>query len=166
MLRVLLVIAGLFAIAVVLWASWRIDRRLFAAALVAVLIGVLMFSLGLWQSREQAQVDLPVDAVSVSLTQSRGMEIGIRIQGRITNHSAHALARVKARVTLQQCDDADHCETLGQDLIDLRQHVPVGTDYPYSKMVDLPADLLGDNTQWHVEPLSVIGYAILERTRH
>ncbi|MBZ2187882.1 hypothetical protein K8B33_02130 [Alcanivorax sp. JB21] len=181
MLRVLLVLAGLLAIAVVLWASWRIDRRLFAGTLVAVLIGALMFALGFWHSRGQAQVVLPADAVSLSLSQSRGMEIGIRIRGRVTNHSEHALARVKARVTLLQCADLDgtdadstdadstdatHCEAVGKDTIDLRQHVPAGADYPYSTMVNLSADLLDGTTQWQVEPLSVIGYAITERTRH
>lgn len=166
MLRVLLVLAGLLAIAVVLWASWRIDRRLFVATCVAVLVGVLMFVMGFWHSRDQAQVELPADAVSLSLDQFRGMEIGIRIQGRMTNHSEHALARVKARVSLQRCTADTDCETLGEDVIQLRQHVPAGTDYPWSQMVNLSSDLLGDNTQWQVEPLSVIGYAITERTRH
>ncbi|MCH8542913.1 MAG: hypothetical protein LAT61_05015 [Alcanivorax sp.] len=166
MLRVLLVLAGLLAIAVVLWASWRIDRRLFAGTLVAVLIGALMFGLGFWHSREQAQVELPADAVSLTLEQSRGMEIGIRIQGRMTNHSEYALARVKARVTLQQCPEATGCETVGEDIIHLRQHVPAGSSYPYSQMLNLSSDLLGDNAQWQVEPLSVIGFAMTERTRH
>ncbi|WP_111656598.1 hypothetical protein [Isoalcanivorax indicus] len=163
-MRILLVLVGLVAIAVVLWASWRIDRRLFIFTLIAVLIGALMFGLGVWHSRDQAMVQVSPDDVTLTLEQSRSMEIGVRLQGRVNNGSPHPLARVEARALLERCVD-DVCETLGEDRLTLRQHVPPGASLPWSQMVQPPPGTVDGPHDWRLEIKSVSGYANDRRRR-
>lgn len=163
-MRILLVIMGLLAVAVVLWASWRIDRRLFIFTLIAVLVGGVMFGLGVWHSRDQAMVDVPPEAVRLTLEQSRSMEIGVRLQGRVTNDSAHPLARVEARAVLERCTD-EGCDLLGEDRLTIRQHVPPGASLPWSQMVQLPGGVPDGARDWRLEVKSVSGYANDRRRR-
>lgn len=174
MLRVLLVCAGLVAIAVVLWSSWRVDRRLFAFVLAVVVIGALLFGVGYWRTADQAMVVIAPDQVRLSVEQARGMETGIRLSGRVYNQSAWPVALIQGRAVLQECTapGQDTCREIGSAAFRVRQHVPVGGSYPYSQVVRLSDSLLADpatpdsNRRWHIEVLSVSGYASNTRDGH
>lgn len=165
-MRILLVVIGLAAIATVLWASWRVDRRLFIFTLVAILIGATLFGLGIWHSRETAMVNVPHDQVRLTLQRASGMEIGIRLQGRLHNESDYPLAVVRAMARVEQCVDEGACTLLGEETLTVRQHVPPGQSLPYSQMVQLSASLLDEPHDWQIEVKSVSGYANQGRRRH
>ena len=174
MLRVLLVCAGLTAIAVVLWSSWRVDRRLFVFVLVVVIIGSVLFGIGYWRTADQAMVGIEPEQVRVSVEQARGMETGIRLSGRVYNQSAWPVALIQGRAVLEECTAAENgtCQEIGGATFRVRQHVPVGGSYPYSQVVRLSDTLLADpatpggHRRWHIQILSVSGYASDERDGH
>lgn len=174
MLRVLLVCAGLTAIAVVLWSSWRLDRRLFAFVLAVVLIGAVLFGIGYWRTADQAMVGIEPDQVRLSVDQVRGMETGIRLSGRVYNQSAWPVALIQGRAVLEECNTAEGeaCQEIGSAAFRVRQHVPVGGSYPYSQVVRLSDSLLADpvtpagHRRWHIQVLSVSGYASDGRDAH
>ena len=167
MLRVLLVCAGLTAIAVVLWSSWRVDRRLFAFVLSVVLVGALLFGVGYWRTADQAMVVIMPEQVRLSVEQARGMETGIRLSGRVYNQSAWPVALIKGRAVLEECTapGQEACREIGGAAFRVRQHVPVGGSYPYSQVVRLSDTLLADpaapdsSRRWRIDVLSVSGYA-------
>lgn len=163
MLRILLICAGLIAIATVLWSSWRVDRRLFAFVLIVVLIGAVLFGFGYWHSAEQGMVPVDPERVDVTVSGVRATETGIRLSGRVFNRSALPLALLQGRAVLEEC--TPQCSEIGGASFIVRQHVPIGGSYPYSQIVRLPASLLSgsqDETErrrWRIEILSASGYA-------
>ena len=169
MLRILLVCAGLIAIATVLWSSWRVDRRLFAFVLVVVVIGAALFGVGYWHSAEQGMVPVEPAEIEVSVSQARATETGIRLSGRVFNRSSLPLALLQGRAVLEEC--TPECNEIGEASFIVRQHVPIGGSYPYSQIVRLPASLLADpqadakqQRRWRIEVLSASGYASAGRT--
>ena len=164
-MRILLILVALAAVITVLWSTWRLDRRLFAAALVLVLVASLLFGIGVWQSTEREWRELDTDGLSVDIGDARGMEAGIRLRGHIGNHTEHSLSRLQLEVRWLDCDDEGACELVGRERLELREHVAPGRSQPWSAMIRMPADLLEEGSDWEVELLGALGYAGREGER-
>ena len=166
-MRIVLILAALAAIAVVLWSSWKIDRRLFALVLVVVTLGAVFSGVGIWQTteREWREID-PADIV-LNITDARGMEAGIRLRGTLENRSGGRFSRLAARVTRLDCPDETDgqpsgtppCSRVDEAELTLREHVRPGAEQPWSSMIRMPASALDEGTDWELEVLKAQGYA-------
>ena len=166
-MRILLSLVALAAVVTVLWSTWRLDRRLFAAALVLVLIAGVLFGIGVWQTTEREWQPLDTDALVVEIDDARGMEAGIRLRGRIRNQTEHSLSRLRLEVRRLDCEDNDgtDCRVLERERLELREHVAPGRSQPWSAMVRMPAEVLEEGSGWEVEVLGALGYAGREGER-
>lgn len=165
MVRALVILVVLASIIVVLWSSWRLDRRLFAGALVLVIVGGTLFGLGIRQSTEQEWRELDTEQLRLVITGARGMEAGIRLHGTLENHSAASLSRVQGRVERLDCRNGNDCRLIGEAPLALREHVPSGGSQRWVAMVRMPASALEEGTDWKVRLEQALGYAGREGER-
>ncbi len=165
MIRALVIIVALASIAVVLWSSWRLDRRLFAGALVLVIIGGTLFGIGVWQSTEEEWRELDTQQLSLEITGARGMEAGIRLQGRIENHSGQGLSRIQAQVERLDCRNGNDCRVVARAPLELREHVASGGTQRWAAMIRMPSSALEDGNDWAVHMEQALGYTGREGER-
>lgn len=158
MTRILLVLAVGLAAGVVLWSSWRVDRRLFAALAVvaAVVMGALLFQL--FDVREDEWEPLPADQVRLTLDSQNVTESGVRLTGTLENQGDRPVARVSSRVQVVDCGDEPPCRVLAEAPFDLRLQVPPRKAYPFQEMIRMTVTPEAEQHQWRVQVKSVYGY--------
>ena len=161
MLRLLMLLIALLAIGAVLWASWRLDRRLFAGVLIITLLGVSFLITGIWKSAEESRVNIAADKLLISVNDARGMEEGVRLRGHIENRSPHAHSHLYGVARLLACEQHDEireCQTVAEAPFSLRMHVPAGGSYPWSSIIRMPRDRLAQGNEWQIHVDEAIGF--------
>ena len=161
MLRLLMLLIALLAIGAVLWASWRLDKRLFAGVLVITLLGAGFLVAGIWQSAEESRVSIDPEQLAISVNDARGMEEGVRLRGIIENRSPHAHSHLLGAARLLDCEQQDterECRVVAEAPFRLRMHVPAGGSYPWSTIVRMQREKLAEGNEWHIHVDEVTGF--------
>lgn len=141
MWRFVLVVGIVFAVSLVLWSTWRLDRRLFTGVSVALAIFGFVFGFGAWQGSQQALVVVPHKNLSFKLEDAKQLETGVRIKGNLHNNEAISVAIVTLQVNQTLCNDLDECHPADSETIVVRRHLNAGESAPISEVVRL----LGSN---------------------
>lgn len=158
MTRILVVAAAVLAVSVLLWSSWRLDRRLFALV-CAVTVITLVGGFIVFHDGGEDTTALPPDQISLSLDSRHATESGVRLTGTLENRGERPVAQVLIRVRALACaDDGDDCSEYASAPLELRMQVPSGKRYPFSSMVRLPPDSADETYRWVLEVESVRGY--------
>lgn len=159
-MRFLLVLVIIIAAVAVLWSSWRLDRRVFALTLVAVLAGVPLFIYGVWHRSETLWQPIDPLKIYTRVTDVRVMEAGVRLTGELVNHSDRDLARVSGKAVLLWCDMQPGlpCKEIDETDFQLRAHVRPGDTYEWSAMVRMPAPSLEEGNTWELDVTGADGY--------
>lgn len=158
MTRILVVAAAVLAVAVLLWSSWRLDRRLFALVCAVTVITVVGGFIVFHDGGEDTTA-LPPDQVSLSMDSRHATESGVRLSGSLENRGERPVAEVLVRVRALDCPDGnDDCREYASAPLELRMQVPPGKRYPFNSMVRLPPDSADEAYRWVLEVESVRGY--------
>ncbi len=159
-MRFLLVLVIIIAAGAVLWSSWRVDRRLFAVTLVAVLAGVPLFIYGVWHRSENLWEPIDPLRIETHVTDARVMESGVRLTGKLVNHGHVDLARVSGKAVLLWCDIQPGlpCKDIDETDFQLIAHVRPGDTYQWSAMVSMPAQSLDEGNTWELDVTQADGY--------
>lgn len=172
MTRILLLVVVVLALAAVLWSSWRLDRRLFLAVAAASLVTLALFVAGFFNSQDEVFTAVSPQEVRLEVISANPTEYGVRLRGRIHNDGAVALGRISAQAILLDCSlaeatgDAEQCREQTRVPLELRQHVPAQTSYPFDSMLRLQAEDIPDQPRWRLEVSRVQGYTAKKRLGH
>jgi len=137
MWRFILVVGIVLAVSSVLWSTWRLDRRLFTAVSVALVIFGVVFGFGAWQGSQQALVTVPHEKLVFSMDNAKPLETGIRIKGNLYNHETVPIALVKLQVNQITCTTTDECQLTDAATLVIRRHLNAGASAPISEVVRL-----------------------------
>jgi hypothetical protein len=160
MTRILLIIAAIVAASVLLWSSWRLNRRLFALVATCLGVGLAIWVVAILNNQQSDWVSLATETVSLSLNERHATESGVRITGSLTNNGDTAVAMVLGHVRVLDCQpDTDNCREVTSAPLELRMHVPAGTRYPFTTMVRLEQPGEYADERWLLEVDGVRGYA-------
>src|SRR5690625_4886161 len=97
-----ILVAGLTAaVLLVLWSTWRLDRRLFGLVCAGLVVFGILFGIGAWQGSQQALVTLPHEELAFELENTKALETGLRVNGTLYNRSEEAVAVVTLQVERQ-----------------------------------------------------------------
>ena len=158
MTRILLVLVTLAASGVLLWSSWRFDRRLFAA-LAVVFAGVLTaLVLQLLDTRKDEWHPLPADQVRLNLKEQHVTESGVRLSGTLENQGDQPVGRIQARIQVADCSGDEDCQVLAEAPMDLRLQVPPRKTYPFTDVIRMTVSKAAEDRRWQAEVKSVYGY--------
>lgn len=158
MTRILLVLVTLAASGVLLWSSWRFDRRLFAA--LAVVFAAVLAALGLQlrDTRKDEWHPLPADEVRLSLKEQHVTESGVRLTGTLENRGERPVGRVTARIQVAQCTGEGACQIVAEAPMDLRLQVPPRKTYPFTEIIRMRVSKSAESYRWRAQVKSVYAY--------
>lgn len=137
MWRFVLVASIVLAVSLLLWSTWRLDRRLFATVSVGLAVFGVVFGFGAWQGSQQALIVVPHDKLTFNLESATPLETGVRIKGHLYNNEAVPIATAKLSVSQQVCNDSNECQTTDTATIIIRRHLNPSAEAPISEVVRL-----------------------------
>jgi hypothetical protein len=158
MTRILLVLVTLAASGVLLWSSWRFDRRLFAALAVVFAAVLTALVLQLLDTREDEWQPLPADQVRLKLRDQHVTESGVRLTGTLENRGERPVGRVTARIQVADCSGDGPCRVLAEAPMDLRLQVPPRKTYPFTDVIRMTVSKGAEQQRWQAEVKSVYAY--------
>ena len=158
MTRILLLLVAGVAMGVVLWSSWRVDRRLFTGLALAAGVAMAALVLQLFDTGEGDWEPLPANQVRLTLDDQNVTESGVRVSGSLENDGNRPVGRVTARVQVVECGQEPPCRVLAEAPFDLRLQVPPRKSYPFSRMVRMTVTPEAEEREWRVQVKSVYGY--------
>jgi hypothetical protein len=158
MTRILLLLVAGLAMGVVLWSSWRVDRRLFAGLALAAGVAMAALMLQLFDSGEDTWEPLPADQIRLTLEDQHVTESGVRLTGTLENRGNRPVGRVMARVQVVECGQEPPCRVLAEAPFDLRLQVPPRKSYPFHHMIRMTVTPEVEKHEWRVQVKSVYGY--------
>lgn len=158
MTRILLLLVAGLAMGVVLWSSWRVDRRLFAGLAVAAGVAMTALVLQLFDMGENEWEPLPADQIRLTLEDQNVTESGVRLTGTLENRGNRPVGRVTARVQVVDCEQESPCRVIAEAPFDLRMQVPPRKSYPFSHMMRMTVTQEVEKREWRVQVKSVYGY--------
>lgn len=158
MTRILLVLVTLAAFGVLLWSSWRYDRRLFAGLAVVFMLVLTALGIQLIDTRNAEWQPLPADEVRLSLEEQHVTESGVRVTGTLENRSNRPVGRVVARVRVAECSSEGPCRVLAEAPLDLRLQVPPRKSYPFTDVIRMTVSKAAEEDRWRVDVKSVYAY--------
>lgn len=135
-----ILVAGLTAaVLLVLWSTWRLDRRLFGLVCAGLVVFGILFGIGAWQGSQQALVTLPHEELAFELENTKALETGLRVNGTLYNRSEEAVAVVTLQVERQLCNATQGCKSQDSTSLVIRRHINPQGAVPVSEVVRLPA---------------------------
>lgn len=158
MTRILLLLVAGLAMGVVLWSSWRVDRRLFAGLAVAAGVAMTALVLQLFDMGEDDWQPLPADQIRLTLEDQNVTESGVRLTGTLENRGNRPVGRVMARIQVVDCAEEPPCRVIAEAPFDLRLQVPPRKSYPFSHMTRMTVTPEAEEHEWRLQVQSVYGY--------
>lgn len=158
MTRILLILVAGLAMGVILWSSWRVDRRLFAGLAAAAGVAMAALLLQLADLGKDEWTPLPADQVRLTLKDENVTESGVRLTGTLENRGNRPVGRVSARIQVVACKQEPPCRVIAESPLDLRLQVPPRTTYPFSHMTRMTVTPDTEEREWRVQVKSVYGY--------
>lgn len=137
MWRFVLVAGIVLAVSLVLWSTWRLDRRLFTGVSVALALFGIVFGFGAWQGSQQALITIPHGKIAFELENTRQLETGLRIKGELINQENQAAAVVTLTVNQLICEAEGSCAPMDSARIVIRRHINAEASAPISEVVRL-----------------------------
>jgi hypothetical protein len=158
MTRILLILVAGLAMGVVLWSSWRVDRRLFAGLAAAAGVAMAGLVLQLADLGQDEWTPLPADQIRLTLKDQNVTESGVRLTGKLENRGNRPVGRVTARIQVVDCNGEPPCRVIAEAPFDLRLQVPPRQSYPFSHMTRMTVTPDAEQHEWRVQVKSVYGY--------
>lgn len=160
MWRFILFIGVLSAVGTVLWSSWRVDKRLFAAVSVGLVIFAIVFGFGAWQGSQQALIEVHDAKLEFDLKSTRSLETGTRLVGVLTNKGTEPVAVINLQVSQHLCNDEGACQEVEQATIVIRRHINGHSSADINEIVRLKSLDLDPkhHMEWRTNITDVQGY--------